>query len=79
MVRIIFDMPDLYETKEAADMIGIGYATLFRWIKSGKLMPIKVDRRTLIPKSEIERLRRDKATDALSVSGGLVPGGMKPS
>ncbi len=66
MVKLVFDIPDLYEATEAAQMIGIGYATLYRWIKAGKLIPVRVDgekvinRRTLIPISEIKRLQQDK-------------------
>ena len=47
---------NVYETTEAARLIGIGYATLYRWIKSGKLIAVKLAGRTLIPKSEVERL-----------------------
>ncbi|MBA7540556.1 hypothetical protein ES705_32855 [subsurface metagenome] len=52
-------MPDLYDTNEAARVLGIGYATLYRWIKAGKLIPVRVDKRTLIPKSEIDRLQQN--------------------
>ena len=64
MVKIIVDMPDLYEADEAASMIGIGYATLYRWIKAGKLIPVRVDRRTLVPISEIMRLRKKTESTA---------------
>ena len=61
MAKIIIDMPDLYDTNEAAQILGIGYATVYRWIKAGKLIPVRVDKRTLIPKSEIERLKNKQA------------------
>jgi len=64
MVKIVIDMPDLYDTNEAARMIGIGYVTVYRWIKAGKLIPVRVDKRTLIPKSEIERLKRERNKQA---------------
>lgn len=60
MVKIILDFPDLFDTNEAADQLGIGYATLYRWIKTGKIIPVKGDGRTLIPKSEIIRLQKDR-------------------
>ena len=65
MVKIIIDMPDLYDTNEAAQILGIGYAMIYRWIKAGKLIPVRVDKRTLIPKSEILRLnkRKEQAAD----------------
>lgn len=55
---------NVYETAEAAQLIGIGYATLYRWIKAGKLIPIRIAGRTLIPKSEVERLKNKKAAEA---------------
>ncbi len=51
---------NVYETAEAAQLIGIGYATLYRWIKAGKLTPIRIAGRTLIPKSEVERLKQEQ-------------------
>ena len=59
MPKIVIDTDELYETKEAAELIGIGYATLYRWIKKGRLVPVRVAGRTLIPKYEIERLSKE--------------------
>jgi len=59
MVKIVIDMPDLYDTNEAAQILGIGYATVYRWIKAGKLIPVRVDKRTLIPKSELQRVKNE--------------------
>jgi len=50
---------NVHETTEAAKLIGISYATLYRWIKAGKLIPIRIAGRTLIPKSEVERLKQE--------------------
>jgi len=58
--KIVIDVADLYETEEAAGLMGIGYATLYRWIKKGKIMPVRVSGRTLIPKYEIERVLKIK-------------------
>jgi len=55
------EMSDPYELGQAAQELNIGIATLFRWIKSGKIISIQIYRRTFIPKSEVERLKR-KAT-----------------
>ena len=71
MVKIIVDMPDLYNADEAAQQLGIGSATVWRWIKAGKLIPVRVDRRTLIPISEILRLRKELATRSSDTSKGV--------
>lgn len=63
MPRITIDTDEVYETAEAARLIGIGYATLYRWVKAGKLIPIRIAGRTLIPKSEIDRLKNKKAAE----------------
>lgn len=63
MVKIVIDLPDLYDTNEAADLLGIGYATLYRWIKAGRIIPVRGDGRTFIPKSEIERVKRERVDD----------------
>ena len=70
MAQIVLNLPDLYEPNEAARMLGIGYVTVYRWIKVGKLIPVRIEGlkngRTLIPKSEIERLnkRNEQAAEA---------------
>ena len=59
MVKLLIDTKDLLTTTEAAKELEIGYATLFRWIKAGKLISLKIDGRTLIPQSEIKRLKEN--------------------
>jgi excisionase family DNA binding protein len=54
---------DGHGLEEAARELGIGIATLYRWMNSGKIIPIRIYRRTFIPKSEVDRLKK-KATAA---------------
>lgn len=56
-------MNDLYNPAEAAKLIGIGYATIYRWIKAGRLTPVRVAGHTLIPKSEIDRIKSNRGKD----------------
>lgn len=60
MMDSIINMNHLYKPAEAAQLIGIGYATIYRWIKAGKLIPVKIAGHTLIPKNEIDRLKRNR-------------------
>ena len=71
MPKIVVDTAELYDTNEAARLLKIGYATLYRWIKDGKLVPLRIGGRTLIPKSEVERLKNEKATEEISKPSGL--------
>jgi len=57
------DMDGQYELEQAALELGIGIATLYRWMRKGSIIPIRIYRRTFIPKSEVERLKK-KATAA---------------
>jgi len=57
MGKRVNDPGSPYELEKAAQELNIGIATLFRWMRSGKIIPIRVYRRTFIPKSEVERLR----------------------
>jgi len=61
MVKFVIESADLYDILEAGKALGIGYATVYRWIASGKIIPVRMDNRTLVPRSEIERLKNKKA------------------
>jgi len=63
MVKFVIESADLFDIAEAAKLLKMGYATIYRWIASGKIIPVRMDNRTLIPRSEIERLKK-KATAA---------------
>lgn len=58
MPKHLVDTEDLYDVAEAARLIGMGYATLYRWIKRGDIVPLRVSGRTLITKSEVDRVRK---------------------
>ncbi|MBU0778403.1 helix-turn-helix domain-containing protein [Patescibacteria group bacterium] len=62
MPKFVVDTDELYELNEAATALGIGIATLFRWLKKGTIIPYRVSGRTFILKSEVERLTK-KAED----------------
>jgi len=68
MPKIVVDTGEVYAATEAASLIGIGYATLYRWIKSGKLISIKLAGRTLIPKTEVDRIKKERAAGATAAA-----------
>ncbi len=45
-----------YNVGEAARIIGVGRTTLHKMMNQGRIRPVKVGARTIIPKSEIDRL-----------------------
>ena len=57
-MKIIIDTEQVLEPAEAAKQIGVGYATIYRWMKSGKIIAIYVSGKALIPKSEIARFEK---------------------
>ena len=52
------EIADLYDCEEAAKLIGCGIATIWRRIKDNSIIVVRIAGRTLIPKSEIERLKQ---------------------
>ena len=57
MTKLVIDTDELYELREAATFLEIGIATLYRWLKQGKIIPLRIGRRTFIPKVEVERIK----------------------
>ena len=45
-----------YSIDEAVEASGIGRTTIYALIKAGELTPVKIGRRTLIRKSDLEAL-----------------------
>ena len=52
MGKGLVDIPGLYEIEEAAKALDVGVATIFRWMKSGKLISLDVGGRTLSPRAK---------------------------
>ncbi len=46
---------DAYSTQEFADRLGIGYQTALRMQKNKTVRVVRVGRRVLIPRTELER------------------------
>lgn len=47
-----YDLPELWEANERK----IGINTLRAWARSGRIKTVRVGRRILVPKTELERL-----------------------
>ena len=57
MALIVINTNEVFTLAEAATLLNVGVATLFRWMKVGEIIPLRIGNRTYIPKSEIERLK----------------------
>ena len=57
MKQLIFDTAEVYTTGDAAKLIGVHFTTLYRWIKEGKVIPLKLSNRTVITQSEVDRIK----------------------
>ena len=51
---------DAYGPEETAKLLGKGIATIWRWIRDGKILAVRVGGRTLIPEKEIERVKKEQ-------------------
>jgi excisionase family DNA binding protein len=56
-LKVEAEIEDAYEVEEAAAILTVGVATIWRWIARGKLSSFKVAGRTLVTKREVERLQ----------------------
>ncbi len=65
MPKLVIDREEVYELKEAADLLHIGIATLFRWMRDGKIVPLRISKRTFIPQSEVKRLKNEGARSSV--------------
>ncbi|MBU0847576.1 helix-turn-helix domain-containing protein [Patescibacteria group bacterium] len=66
MAKIVIDADELYSVDEAAEKLGRGVATIWRYIRDRKITVVRLGNRTLIPVTEIERIK--KATDGEAVA-----------
>lgn len=55
-----------YSVRETCALIGIGHATLYRWVAAGHLRVTRVAGRTLVPAAEISRILGEDRLGALS-------------
>jgi excisionase family DNA binding protein len=46
----------LYDLPQAAEMLALSVWTLRAWIRMGKLRPVRLGRRVLLERAELERL-----------------------
>lgn len=53
-----------YRINEACASIGVGRSSLYNMIRDGRVKSVKIAGRTLILRSEIERLLSEVASDA---------------
>ena len=59
MPKIVVDMTEFCDVDEAALLLEKGVATIWRWIRDTKITVLKIGGRTLIPRSEIDRLKKE--------------------
>ena len=62
MGKIVLETEGLFTVNEACKIIGIGYSTIYRWIKRHLIIPVKIDGQNFIPQGEILKgqLLKDK-------------------
>lgn len=61
-LRVVTD--DFVTVPKAAKQLGKPKVTLYRWIEANKLIAVTFGGILFIPKSEVERLKNEKAAEA---------------
>ena len=59
MAKIVVDTEEFYSVEEAAEELSKGVATIWRRIKDKSILTLKIGGRTLIPKTEVERIQKE--------------------
>jgi len=59
-MKISLATKDLVTPDEAASQLNVHRTTLYRWIALGKIVCVQIGKSTLIPKSEIKRLKEKR-------------------
>jgi len=54
---------DYMTARRAAKQIGVHFTTIYRWVKAGTILSINFGGILFIPKSEIERLKEQRASE----------------
>lgn len=62
-VTIRVNTSDLVSVRDAAKELGRPRVTIYRWVDAGKIIGIKLGGILFIPKSEIERLKKEQAAE----------------
>ncbi len=56
-IRVEAEISGAYRPKEAAKLLDMGIATLWRRIRDEKMVAVRIGGRTFIPKQEVERIK----------------------
>ena len=63
MGNLVLRTQGLLNIQEALAELGIGYATIFRWIKKGMLASVTIDGRTYVTQFDVDRLKSQRQND----------------
>ena len=63
-IQITIESGDLYSVSRAAKTLERPRITIYRWVKAGKVLSIKLGGVIFIPVSEVERLYEEMMTNA---------------
>ncbi|MBA7682502.1 hypothetical protein ES703_90852 [subsurface metagenome] len=61
---------NLVNLAEASRLLGVSYVTLWRWIKKGKVTPVRLLGMPFLTLDQIESLKNEKNEEAAGAAGG---------
>jgi len=67
MARAI-ELTDFLTQTEAGGLLGVSRKTIWQWMKAGKLQAFIIGGKHMIPRSEVERLKRERNPEGKSTS-----------
>jgi excisionase family DNA binding protein len=69
-VKVEVEIEDAYDVEEAAAILKVGVATIWRWVGKGKLSFFKLSGRTLIPATAIKKVEESVSSPGQGSSIG---------
>ncbi len=70
MARIVLNNEDLKTVNEAADLIGVQPVTIWRKIRSGKIISVWIGNNRYIPIDEVNRVLAERAESVTNRPSG---------
>lgn len=59
-LKVEIEIQGAHNVEDAAALLHVGVATVWRWIKKGELVSFKLADRTLIPAAAVEELQKER-------------------
>ena len=61
--KITITAEDLVPVPQAAIEIGVNFSTIYRWIKNGKVIPVRIANQVFLTVDQVEALKEQRTNE----------------